>query len=89
MREREGGAYHYMFPLLATTNSQYICTVSFLFYLFQTCLHLFQLAEIRGSSKKDTLLKFLILQLQQNYPEALTFYNELKSVSKAVDGTNY
>ena len=43
----------------------------------------FQLADIRGNNKKYTLLKFLILQLQQSNPEALNFPDELKSVPKA------
>ena len=43
----------------------------------------FQLADIRGKNKKYTLLKFLILQLQQSNPDALNFPDELKSVTKA------
>ncbi|KAL9974456.1 hypothetical protein ACROYT_G011488 [Oculina patagonica] len=42
-----------------------------------------KLADIRGNNKKYTLLKFLILQLQQANPEALNFPDELKSVPKA------
>lgn len=44
---------------------------------------LIQLADIRGNNKKDTLLKFLILQLEESNPDALNFTGELKSVTKA------
>lgn len=42
-----------------------------------------KLADIRGKNKKYTLLKFLILQLQQSNPDALNFPDELKSLPKA------
>lgn len=51
------------------------------FDFFFCCL--IQLADIRGNNKKDTLLKFLILQLEESYPDALNFTGELKSVTKA------
>jgi len=41
------------------------------------------LADIRGNNKRYTLLKFLILQLEQCSPDALNFPDELKSVPKA------
>ncbi|XP_074617282.1 uncharacterized protein LOC141876525 isoform X2 [Acropora palmata] len=42
-----------------------------------------KLADIRGNNKKNTLLKFLILQLENSNPDALNFTGELKSVTKA------
>ncbi|CAH3194613.1 unnamed protein product, partial [Porites evermanni] len=42
-----------------------------------------KLADIRGNNKRYTLLKFLILQLEQCSPDALNFPDELKSVPKA------
>lgn len=42
-----------------------------------------KLADIRGNNKKNTLLKFLILQLQQSNPDSIHFTAELKSVPKA------
>ncbi|XP_022802689.1 uncharacterized protein LOC111340162 isoform X4 [Stylophora pistillata] len=42
-----------------------------------------KLADVRGNNKKNNLLKFLILQLQQSNPEALNFTDELKTVQKA------
>ena len=46
-------------------------------------LFIIQLADIRGNNKKNNLLKFLILQLQQSNPDSIHFTAELKSVPKA------
>ena len=47
----------------------------------------FQLADIRsGKNKKNTLLKFLITELQRCDPDALMFLEDLKAVPKASDG---
>ena len=53
----------------------------FILNFFSCCV--IQLADIRGNNKKNTLLKFLILQLENSNPDALNFTGELKSVRKA------
>jgi hypothetical protein len=46
------------------------------------------MADIRGKDKKNTLLKYLILQLQRTSPDTLLFLEDLKVIPKAADGKN-
>ncbi|XP_048577123.1 formin-like protein 6 isoform X2 [Nematostella vectensis] len=46
-----------------------------------------KLADIRGKSKKDTLLRYLISQLRQKCPDTLEMLQELKAVPQASDAS--
>lgn len=55
--------------------------------LFKSIFHVFQLRDTKSTDLKQTLLHFLAEVCQEQYPQVMSFTDELIHVEKASRGT--